>query len=104
MVCVAGTTCLVYQIPTGGPTTHTGQGALSIKVECLQGAPPSVEPLTHTKLHTQVLGSLQGGGLVCLLQSLLLAILYTCHCGVGGIFPAMGQRVQATILQKTDYR
>jgi len=55
----------------------------------LQGAPP----YTHTKLHVQVLGSLHGGGLVCPLQSSLLAVLYTHHCGVGGVFSAMGQRV-----------
>ena len=29
--------------------THPGLGALCVKVEYLQGAPPLVEPLTHTQ-------------------------------------------------------
>ena len=82
---------LRFQIPTGGPTTRTAPGALSMTVECLQGAPPLVEPLTHTKLLSQVLGSLHGGGLVCPLQSLLLAVLYTRCCGVGWFFLPRGK-------------
>ena len=75
-----------------GPATCTGPCVLYMKVECLQGAPSLVEPLTHTKLHTQVLGTLHGGRLVCLLQSLLLAVLmYTHHRGVGGGFLPWGK-------------
>ena len=86
-----GPLILGYQIPAGGPYTHTGPGALSMKVEYLQGAPPLVEPLTHTKLHMQVLGSLHGYGLACPLQSSLSAVLYN-HCrGVGGVFQPWGK-------------
>ena len=74
-----------------GPATHTSQSALSMKVEYLQGAPPLVDSLTHTKLHTQVLQTLHGGGLVCLLQSLLLMVLYTRVCGVGSVFQPWGK-------------
>ena len=80
-----------------GASTHTGPGALSMKMEYLQGAPPLVEPLPHRKLHMQELGSLHGGRLVCPLQSLFLAVLYTRRHGVSGVFPAMGQRVKETL-------
>ena len=80
-----------------GPATHTGPGALSIKVEYLQGAPPVVERFTHTQLHTQVLGSVHDGGHICLIRSSLLVVLYTRCRGVGGVFPAMGQRVRKLV-------
>ena len=73
-----------------GPATCTGPGTASMRMECLQGAPSLVEPLTHTKLHMQVLGSLHGGRPIRPLQSLLLAVLYTCRCDVGGIFLSWG--------------
>ena len=79
-----GPTLLWFHIPTGGPATLTGQGALSMKGEYLQGAPPSVEPLTHTNLYTQVKGSLHGGRLVC-------PVLYTRRGGVGDIFQPWGK-------------
>ena len=74
-----------------GPTTHTSPGALSLKVEYLQGAPPSVEPLTHTMLQMQVLQTLHGSGLVCWLLLSLLAILYTRRRDVGGVFQPWGK-------------
>ena len=37
-----------------GPPIFHVLGTLSMKVEYLHGAPPLVEPLTHTKLLTQV--------------------------------------------------
>ena len=41
-----------------GPAICTGPGAISMKVEWVQGAPPH----SHTQLHTQVLGRLCGSG------------------------------------------
>ena len=82
---------LQLQIPKGGRATLHGPGTLSMKVEYLLGAPPLVETLTHTKLHMQVLGSLHGGGLVCLLQLLLLAVSYTRCRGVDGVFQPWGK-------------
>ena len=71
---IARPTPLQFHFPIGGPATRTGPSTLSVKVEYLQGAPPLLKPLTCTKLHTQVLGSLHSGGLVCPRQWLLLAV------------------------------
>ena len=73
--------CLNYV--NGGeqsPTTLNGPGILSMKVEYLQGAPPSVEPFTHTKLHMQVLGTIHGGGRIC---------RYNCCCSLSWTPTAM---------------
>ena len=60
--------------PPQSPATHTGLGDVSMKVEYHQGAPPLVEPFTHTKLHTQVLGSIPT------LRRVYIYARYNRHC------------------------
>ena len=90
---VARPTPLWFHIPTGGPATHTGLGALSMKVEYLQGASPSVKPLTHTNFIHRYKGAYTSAGRGCPQQSSFQSVY--CHpppwCGQH--FPAMGQRV-----------
>ena len=85
-----GTVSSPVSLSSKGLATHTGPGALSMKVEYLQGASPLVEPFTHTKLHMQVLGTIHAGGPICLLQSSLIAVLYIHRRGVGGVFLPWG--------------
>ena len=60
----------------------------------LQGAPSPVETFTHTKLHMQILRTLQGGALVCPLQSSLLAVLYTHRHGAGADIQLWGKELK----------
>ena len=83
---VVGTTCLGFQIPTLGPASCTSPGALSMKVECLRATHTHKASYAGTREFTQ--------RLVCLLQSLLLSVLYNRRRGVGGIFCAVGQSVK----------
>jgi len=62
-----------------------------MNVEYLQGPPPpSVDPFTHTNLHTQVLGTIHCGGRIWPLQSSLLMVFYTRPRGVGSVFLPWG--------------
>jgi len=74
-----------------GPCHLTSPGALSMKVEMSSRAPSLVKPFSPTKLHTQVLRTLHGSGLVCLLQASLLVVLYARRYGVGGVFLPWGK-------------
>ena len=65
---------------------------------------PSFGGATHThKLHMQGLGIIHGSGRICLLQSSLLAVLYTrCH-GVGGVFQLWGKGLKGAHFNKIKF-
>jgi len=71
---------------------HTNQPGRSLYEGGISSRGLSLGQAFHThKAYTQVLGSLHIGGLVCLLQSSLLAVLYTRPRDVGGIFLPWGR-------------
>ena len=83
-----------------GPCHTYRPGTVSMKLEYLQGAPPWVKPYTQThkaSYGTQVLGPIHGGRRICPLQLSLLAVLYTRHHGVGGVYLLWGKGLTKVI-------
>jgi len=69
-----------------------------MKVEFLQGAPSSVEPLTHTQtsyVGTRALIRPQAG--IALYNCLFARSIVSRRCGVGGVFMPWGKGLMMTL-------
>ena len=77
-------TCLMYQIPTGGPTTHTGPATLSMKEDYVQGTP------LHSHTHISYAGTRDNSRRrACLPATVVFAR------GLTGPMPRCGRRFYA---------
>ena len=79
-----------------GPATCTGRGAVPMKVECVQGAPPHLHTQT-SNAGTRAL--MRRRARIALYNHLFAQSIVTRHRSVRGVFPAMGQRVKKKLLR-----
>ena len=77
-----------------GSATHIGPDAFSMKVECLQGALSSIEPLAHTNFKRRYQGPYTAAGGDCPLQLSFCSVYCYPPLWCARHFSAMGQRVK----------